>query len=540
MTLSLKASRTVLWSLVAVALALACSPRGGPQVDSQTNWLKACQVDDDCGSLLCVCGSCTATCNSDQDCADLDGASCVASESAEAVALCGGEAPQVSGVCLPVDPTAHVAIDASTQFQTLVGFGASVGWVGQEITSHPQKDELYQAMFGDSGFEFLRLRNHYGYTGEDDLTIDSGIFEGATEKLGHPPIVLLTSWSPPPELKANGATQCQGNPDTCTLTQLDDGSFDYAGFAAHWRASLEAYASLGISPDYIGIQNNPNWVPPASDGGKEACRFLPTEGTTTVDTGGAEIAYPGFREALSAVVAELSGLPSVPKIVAPEATGVRNVSSYTPYMDFASVAAVGHHMYGTDPENVDLDALKALSELGQELERPLFQTEMESDGFGTAVLMHYALAVEGAAAYLQNDFASSAIALTPNPYALISLSADSFTLQPAYQAMRHYSLHTAPGWVRVAATADVPDLLVSAWVSPEQDALTIVLSNAGSNALEAEVSLDEFGVDLSSMTSEVTRTVFGGSVRSASLGELSPDAVLRIPSRAMVTVALQR
>lgn len=548
--------RYLLPAILSLTIA-ACGTEGTPRTASQTNWLRACQIDAQCGDLQCLCGACTRTCSAGSACADLDGGVCVMAEDAGAIALCGGNEPASPGLCLPrcepegcpsgtscvagvcsptPEPTVRVTVDSSIRYQTLVGFGATVGYVQNELVRHPEKTALYDAMFSGVGLDVLRVRNSYGYEGDTDLPATREIIDAATESLGRAPTVVLSSWSPPAALKANGSTRCEGNPDTCTLVTLPDGTFDYAGFASHWRASLDAYAAEGVEPDYIGIQNNPNWVPPASSG-NEACRFLPAEGTTTVSIGGVdvEVRYPGFGEALDAVVEELSGLASVPKIAAPEATGVETVADYLPSLDVSRVDAIAHHLYGMDPAAVDPEPLEALGDLGQQHQLPLFQTEMQSDGFGTAVLMHYALAVEGASAYLQNDFVQSA-SLAENPAALITLNADDFTLGLAYHVMRHYALHTDPGWVRVAATSDREDLLVSAWLAPEGDGLTVLLVNPGVTEVDVEIDLGEETLT----TSEVTRTVLEGLERSAELGALPAQNVVRVTGRAIVTVALHR
>jgi hypothetical protein len=321
------------------------------------------------------------------------------------------------------------------------------------------------------------------------------------------------------------------------LAKLTNGTFDYAGFGAYWRASLDAYATAGLAPDYIGIQNNPDWVPEASNP-NVACRFLPTEGSATVTVNGTSVvvAYPGFVQALAAVLEQLAGLTSIPKIAAPEVSRVETLAEYAPYLDFSRIDAIAHHMYGTDPAAIDPAPLAALGELGRQYQRPLLQTEMLADGFGTAVLMHYSLAVEGASAYLQNDIARSASALSEPVQVLIALGTDDFTLEPPYYAIRHYALRTDPGWVRVAASSSVKDLLASAWLSPAGDALTVVLVNAG---------LTEFATKLDagwqvSITTEVTRTCFEGVERFANLGVHSADGVLRVPGHCLVTVAWQR
>ncbi|MBN1606359.1 MAG: hypothetical protein JW940_06980, partial [Polyangiaceae bacterium] len=344
------------------------------------------------------------------------------------------------------------------------------------------------------------------------------------------------SWSPPSTFKANGSRVCQGDLDTCTLAKAEDDSFDYASYADYWRASLEAYADAGVVPDFIGIQNNPDFVPTVVTPG-EGCRFLPREGTATVLVGGTQVQvdYPGYAEAFAAVADRLASLSPSPKLVAPDVSVAAALSGYVAELDLAPVSALSHHLYWTDPSVVDVDAFQALGDVGRKHDLPLFQTEMESDGIGTAILMHYSLAVEGASAYLLGvlvrPVSSSPVALGT----LIATDASDFTLDDAYYAVRQYALHTNPGWIRVDANSDSPELLASAWLSPNRDALTVVLVNPTANDLEAKLDLGDFG----STTSEVMRTVFGGVERSTDLGALSAQGILRVPGQAIVTVALQ-
>lgn len=540
-------------SLLLLVGAVAC----GPQAGSQTNWLRACASDAECGDLQCVCGACTLLCDAETACSDQPDATCVTPDDVGATALCGGHPPAaslclqrctseadcpqgsacVAGVCRPLPPpTVEVTVDLSTRYQSLVGFGASFGYAIDEIAQHPSREALYDAFFADGGLNLLRVRNRVGYEGEGDLTTTVEVVNGATARLGSQPTILLNSATPPGALKANGTNQCGGDADVCTLATLPAGGFDYAGLAAYWRAAVEAYTSAGITVDYVNIQNNPNWVPPAS-APHEACRFLPTEGTTTVTLDGTEVevSYPGLAEALVAVASELSELPSPPQIIAPDASGYVAAIDYLPHLDMSLVAAIGHHMYGTDLAAIDLESMEVLASFGQEHDRPIFQTEMQADGFDTALLLHHTLAVIGASAYLQNDFFVSPV-LSPNPGALIALDeAGGFTLQGPYHALRHYAFFTAPGWVRVAATStDDTSLLTTAWLAPTEDELTLVLFNTSITEQVVRLALPSMAT-----SSRVVRTVFEGVEASTELGSLSEAGVLHVPGRSMVTVALR-
>jgi hypothetical protein len=101
--------------------------------------------------------------------------------------------------------------------------------------------------------------------------------------------------------------------------------------------------------------------------------------------------------------------------------------------------------------------------------------------------------------------------------------------------MKHFAARTDPGWTRVEAATAGSGLLVSAWLSPSGQDLTLVLINTRSIELSAQLKLPgEWS------TSEVTRSVFGGTERSSSLGALPQQGVLRMPPDSVVTVALSR
>jgi O-glycosyl hydrolase len=389
-------------------------------------------------------------------------------------------------------------------------------------------------MFSGLGLDVVRLRMHHGHLGDDNLAPTSELLAAATSSLGHAPTVIMTSWSPPAALKANGSSRCSGNPDTCMLTKTVAGEFDYAGFASYWRSGLDAYAQVGVRPDYIGIQNNPNWLPTSAESG-EASMFLPSEGTTNVSILGVPttVEYPGFAQAQAATIEALQGIASMPRILAPETSDAGSIEAYLDELDLSQVDALSHHLYGVDPEAVDLDAFAAVGELATTSNRPIFQTEMQADGLGTAMLIHYTTVVEGASAYIQTALNGAMTGPTVNSQSLIGVDESSYTLYGPYYAMRHFALNTDPGWARVDATSTGESLLVSAWRSVDQSAVTLILVNPGNSGVDAELVIP----DLTSMSSRITRTVFGGLERAAELGSLSAEKVLRVPARAVVTVA---
>jgi hypothetical protein len=79
-------------------LALACqaTENGDTETGTETNWLKACQSDADCGELSCECGVCTRDCEADADCDALMG-ECA---TGQALAEQCGDTPRAAGLCL--------------------------------------------------------------------------------------------------------------------------------------------------------------------------------------------------------------------------------------------------------------------------------------------------------------------------------------------------------------------------------------------------------------------------------------------------------
>jgi len=529
-------------TLPALLLALGvlgpgCEPRApGPQGDSHTNWLRTCESDGECGALSCVCGVCTVVCTTDADCATVDGSACLPPSQSASGPSCSEHPVAVPGMCLPAAPTSEVAVDTSQHFQELTGFGATVGYAEDELTAFTDRDALDEAMFAGLGLDVLRFRNRYGEVPDETLAQASAIVDAASKSLGRAPLVLLGSWSPPAALKQNGATFCSSDPTTCKLTRNAAGEFDYAGLAAHFRSSLEAYAKVGFRPDYLSIQNNPDWVP---TGGavNEASRFLSTEGKLDVLVNGVtmSVSYPGYREALDAVLAAIGDLPTRPRVLAPDLSGLNGADRYVGALQGAPVDAIAHHLYGTDARNFDLKGLRAVAQLHDAMGMPVFQTEMQANGFDTAVLMHHALVDGGASMYLQTALVGPRSGPATNPTALVGMDGDEFVLQGPYFAMSHYSRFTDPGWVRVAASTAQEGLLTSAWLSPDHLSLAVVLTNTTATPLTIALSLGSERV----RSARLTLSAFDGAERMSDRGDWAPGRSISLPPHAVATVLVE-
>ena len=426
-----------------------------------------------------------------------------------------------------------VHIDTSQRFQTIEGFGASVGWHLDRI-SGAVPDGFYEYLFPEAGLDILRFRNRFERTdkGDEVLQHEVRIFERATAALGHPPKLLLSSWSPPSGLKASGREKCAGNPD-CTLKK-EGGKFVYAEFADWWQRSIRHYRSLGLDPTWISIQNEPDFVP--SDW--EGCKFTPTE----------EADYPGYGQALAAVHAAVQKLERPPKLLGPEVLGIHyeRVPKYMAGLDENLLDGVAHHIYERGDDAMwdwrdpgpDSFVDEMLSVKATVPDKPTFQTEFGTDedrdvdgGFETAWLIHHTLVNQGASAFLYWEL------IWPDNKGLVAMKSLTPSPRDQYYSMRHFARFTDPGYVRVAASADGDGLLASAYVSPDDQRLSVVLLNTSRLAMDATVD----GGAFAAAKNEAFVTSFrpGSTRRWIELGPLT-GGKLRLPARAVATIAFSR
>ncbi|MHB8061889.1 MAG: dockerin type I domain-containing protein [Ruminiclostridium sp.] len=411
----------------------------------------------------------------------------------------------------------NASVNINTTYQTLEGFGAAIAWYDGWVTSHPNKTELYKVMFADSGLDILRLRNQYQHS-QDDSSIDAEIFK-AGKQLNPSLKLLLCSWSPPSDLKRNG-TMNGG-----TLAK-DSNGFVYSKFADYWYNSLTAYAAKGLVPDYISIQNEPDY----ENTGWETCIFKPTEDSN----------YPSYGKALDAVYSRINSLSNKPKILAAEAAGIDSnlVQNYANAMDLSKVYGIAHHLYnGGDANNPDSFNSIFRSIAAAYPNKPRFQTEYDyGTAFTTAQLINNSFVEEGVSGYFFWD-----LIWTNDQRPLIHLddpnnqsgwsNPKGYSITDFYYTIQHYAKFTDPGYKRVEASCASSDIKITAFASPDSKKLTMILINKGSSESTINLNLNGYSAN----SSAVYRTV--GNEKFASKGSLSGNSVT-LPAQSVVTVAL--
>lgn len=412
----------------------------------------------------------------------------------------GNEENEGSEQAIQTGPT-QLRVDLSDRQQTLEGFGASIAWYEGFLAWHPNAEDIHQLLFVEAGLDIIRLRNVYRGP-ETDLSAVQRVVDDAEAALGRRPTLLMSSWSPPPELKASGVTDCRVDRDLpmaeanqqnrmgCTLKRID-GQFPYEAFAQYWADSLRYYDDAGLFPDFISIQNEPDFTP----NGWEGCRFDATESAL----------FPGYDRALDAVAQALDSLPKQPQLLGPETLGIQNrrVQQYLAALNTDHLGGVAHHLY---EDNVwrtpDLyqAPLEGVAAARQGL--PIFQTEFSiedsdgdggRDGFQTAWIMHQSLTTGHASAYLYWEL------IWPEK-GLISIETldtemwndeRGYALLPNYHTLKHYARYTDPGYQRVAVNGAFGGVRAVAFAAPNDAELTLILLNTSRSEKEVTLQLPE-------------------------------------------------
>src|SRR5690606_7157287 len=111
----------------------------------------------------------------------------------------------------PAEP-GKLELDLALRHQRLEGFGASIAWYQERVVGRTHED-LYQLLFPELGLDILRLRNRFERSEQSDANLkqEQEIVERASRALGRRPRLMLSAWSPPALLKANGREKCQSN-----------------------------------------------------------------------------------------------------------------------------------------------------------------------------------------------------------------------------------------------------------------------------------------------------------------------------------------
>jgi glucuronoarabinoxylan endo-1,4-beta-xylanase len=484
-----------------------------------------------------------------------------------------GNTTFVASTSAAVSPVINSAITSTETFsfatpnQTIMGFGGAEAFYANYLDSHPNESQIMTALFDPVqglGITFLRLENnYYNFNGTNATTFDldnTKILTAATATLGSAPTVLMSSWTPPASLKSNNSVNgCTGVTNgNCTsgfgtLAQVN-GAYNYAGFGQFWLSSLEAYAALGVVPNYISIQNEPDF--PAT---YVACLFNPTEAPAQLYQ--TTESYASYGKAFDATYQAINSsvLASVPKMIGPESFSIPNAQALLTEVPANELAAVAHHLYnvssyGGNPSNQVSPMTTFDSDYPTQLK---FETEyFQTPGFNNAIDIHNALTVANDNVYLywglawpstlQNGISTDQQGLLyiDNPFNAQSTWAypNGWTYNDAYYALKGYSYYIRPGYIRYDATSSNADEDVSVYQSPDAKTTVIVILNTSTS------TTDTVGLNLSTITyttSAMYRSSFATAITSPSaerwnsIGAYTTQGITMAPQSEVTVVLTQ-
>lgn len=423
-----------------------------------------------------------------------------------------------------------VAVDLTKTFQTIEGLGGATVFYAGWLTAHPYKLEIYTNAFAGLNLSMLRLGDWYSYqtplAGFD--ASGSEIVANANRILGHPVQVYMSSWSPPAFLKNNGQ---YGNGSLL----YTNGAFVYPGFAQYWYDSINAYRSNSISPTWISIQNEPDFS--ASYG---SCLLEPAEQGTN------NASYP---KALDAVYQRITNLPSPPKLLAPECVhfSFNDLANYAAAMNTNHYYGIAHHLYG---DSLDPATLGSVTNIIPG--KPRFMTEFGlSDMIDQATLLHNELVFEQVCGYnywsLVWPAGGNGLINQENPWSAPSTWTNAppgipephgWWLTPAYWAMKHFSYFINPGYKRLGATNSDNNVLSSAYLSPDQLRLIVVLINTSATLPSTmAVNYGAFGTNRTSVYQTAGTNTWQSLGALASWETLPPRSLTTLVVDKIITVA---
>jgi glucuronoarabinoxylan endo-1,4-beta-xylanase len=430
-------------------------------------------------------------------------------------------------------------VDIGTVYQELEGFGGAACYDAPTLAYHPNREEVYDLLFRDLGLDALRIKNTYGISSSE--IIATGLIASAARQPTRNPNLklLLVPWSPAAYLKSSGDL----GTDNSTLKKdpSDPNNsapyyYVYKAYADWWLNSLTGsggFNSVGIYPDYISIQNEPDWG--YQD---QVCRFRYSESST----------YAGYDKAFEAVYNRLDGNVSpMPKMLAPESMGFGGSQTFINALNargqMNNIYGFSHHLYSdgsyTNPDGMISGMINYHNNYGDYYNKPLFQTEYGQPGdpptFNDAVLMaqhiYNCLHYERVTSYYQwTSFRNGGYTTG----GMINLSpGGGYIIRDLYWFFKAYAYFTDPGWYVINTSlggTGASNLRMIAFKSPDSNQRTIVILNKSTSNINLTITLNGFSLD----NSEIYRS--SETEHWAYIGPFYEGGSLMLPARSITTI----
>jgi O-glycosyl hydrolase len=397
--------------------------------------------------------------------------------------------------------------------QTMKGFGATVAFEISCLLNNKHVDDLCNLLFKDLNLDILRIRNHYlasdsdeGGSFEKEIKDTIEVIKLGEKAVGRSLMTLLTSWTAPNSLKNNQAP----NGGTIAYDPENIMDYHYQDYGKWWTESVIHYQNLGVYPEYLSIQTEPN----NDTDDHPSMKLEPFQQK--------ENGIAGYNMAIEAAVQSMKlneKIDDLPKFIGPDTLNFDEyqdgsdeacpIDVYIGNLVFTStIYAWAHHLYYDDLSTSNPDALndKMGNFASHFSDKPIFITEYynkdvmnddaDSDSEGRtwerlwhyAKVMHNALTLENASAFFYKN-------LYGNDDALVSLPDDEhYVVNPEYYAFKHYTAFIEQESIRLVVSTEESGVFISAFASASADKMTLVILNENADAVTLNMDFDSISI----------------------------------------------
>ena len=392
-----------------------------------------------------------------------------------------------------------ITVDLDTRYQTFEGWGASYTWYGDWLTNNVHAEEAYDWIFEDAEFNILRFRDlnkviGYGGGYEDTTYKSYKAYYNAAVKRGVDPIVMVTSWG-----------QYDRNLDFVAFTEKDDeghtyytlakdenGEYMYDELADFCVQSIQYFFDAGIPVDYFSISNETELqglhIDEQGNARDEAgFYFGPDENEYHCAYWKAHIAvYEAFQEAFGEDAPKITGA----EVMADTASLMEEYLE--PLIEAApeSFDMIPHHLYGS--ANTPASFSEVYEKFG---DYTLWQTEWyNNDYFGHAKVLIDELNYENVNAYLYWN----GVWPEDDGNCLIEIGGweSNAYVKPRgnHYIMMHFSKFIKNGYTLVETDLNAVNSDVTAFVSPDNDELVLVILNTSENDETLKLAVNDYRI----------------------------------------------
>jgi O-glycosyl hydrolase len=445
---------------------------------------------------------------------------------------------------LPASAASTVAVNGGTTHQAVDGFGISEAFgqanairnVGNTTIQRQMLDMLFSPTTG-AGFSILRnlipsdaahtmlptapaspsATPTYVWNGNDDATDWGQLWLARQAKTYGVTTLYNDAWSAPGFMKTNNSETNGGM--LCGTPGATCASGDWRqAYANYLTQHTRNWASVGLTPTYLGFANEPSFAP-----GYSSMLVNPAQATDVVKVLGPTLT--AARLSTKVVCCDPLGwnlLPGYVSAIGADATASANLGAYT------------SHGYSNPPTSTIATGGKPVWQtewsIGQSTWNNAWDDNSESSGFTWAQHLHNGMTGANLNAFLYWWGVSNT---TSSNGSLVQLSGTTLNVAKRYYAFVNYSRFIRPGAVRIGATTGDSNLRVSAYRNPDSSTAIVVL-NAATSATQTTYTLANTGLSGGTVTPYLTNAS-NSTAAQPTISLTGGSFTATVPARSLVT-----